>query len=275
MSFTFITALYETTRVHYDKRSFAEYRQWFENTLKIPVPMVIYTEEKNRDIVEKSRGSLPTKVFYTSLQEVPFYYTKGKVEEIIQKSRLDPTTNIYKLLQRYPHNLEFNCSDYIPIVNSKFEWIKQAIEQNYFNTDMFFWIDAGLSRFFHFDLSKYHFNTELINKIHTTNKIFLQIGKPKEYMDALNNKINMDDYIGSCTNFIMAGFLGGNKGIMYEICNMGSKLYFEEGLNKNRVDNEQAFFGYILQKYKNDIIAIEPHRYVDCHIYYMFCNQTI
>ena len=53
MSFTFITALYEIKREQHDKRSFAQYQEWFSKTLTLPFPLIIYTEEKNRYLIEQ------------------------------------------------------------------------------------------------------------------------------------------------------------------------------------------------------------------------------
>ena len=44
---------------------------------------------------------------------------------------------------------------YSIIQYSKFEWLKTAIEENPFNSDFFFWLDAGGSRFFEdYDLNQ-------------------------------------------------------------------------------------------------------------------------
>lgn len=72
MSFTFVTALYEINREVHDNRSFETYQTWFNKTLKVPVPFVIFTEEKNRVLIEKARHNMPTMVIYKDLKEFPF-----------------------------------------------------------------------------------------------------------------------------------------------------------------------------------------------------------
>jgi len=271
ISFTFVTALYECSRVNYDGRTFQEYQEWFKKTLTIPVPMVIYTEEKNRELVEKSRKSLPTKVFYTTLEEVPFFYTRAQVSEIIRNTKNDSETNLCKLLEKHPNHLEFNCMDYIPIINSKFVWMTEAIKQNWFHTEMFFWIDAGLSRFMDFDVSMPQWNRELIYQIHNHNRLYLQIGKENEFNELIHGHIKVEDTIGLSINFMMAGFWGGNRNFMLEICETGSKLYLEEFIGKNCVDNEQVLFGFLLKKYKNKLLSIPSYK--EYYNYYLFTGR--
>jgi len=265
MSFTFITALYEINRERHDSRSFQQYQEWFSKTLTIPVPMVIYTEEKNRQIIETVRKNVPTKVFYTKKDDIPFYYTVEKVKYIITESD-------FKNKILHPNALENNCFEYIPIINSKFVWMKESIQNNYFNTDMFFWIDAGLSRFMTFQISENKFNTKLIEYIHKHNKIYLQIGKEYELNDILQQPEKINDYIGKSVNFIMAGFWGGNKDIIYDICNKSANNYINEYINKNRVDNEQTIIAFELPKYKENLLFVKPIVGKEYTNYYLFCD---
>jgi hypothetical protein len=272
MNFTFVTALYEIPRHLHDGRTFDMYQKWFSETLKIPVPMVIYTEEKNRTIIESARKNLPTKVIYSELNNVPFFHTKPVIESIIKNSPED--SNIKKLLNRVPNVLEFNCYDYIPIVNSKFVWMLDAVHNNFFNTDMFFWIDAGLSRFMAFDISIPSFNVKLIDKIHNENLLYMQIGRQDKLENILNGKESVESNIGNCVNFIMAGFWGGNKQMITDVCEMGKKLYFTEYIEKYRIDNEQVLFGFILQKFKTNLLLV-PNVRKEYLNYYVFCDQHI
>jgi len=263
MQFTFVTALYEIQREVHDARSFRQYQEWFAKTLTIPFPMVIYTEDKNRSIVETVRKDLPTKVFYTTLEEVPFYYTVDSVKRIL-------TDTEFKDRIMHPRALENNCYEYIPIIHSKFKWMMDAIENNYFQTDLFFWIDAGLSRFANFDISSPIYNEELIR--HLQHKVYMQIGRLHELQDILENPQKAESYIGQTINFIMAGFWGGNKVILYDICKESAHNYIHEFIEKERVDNEQTLFAFILPKYKNDIIFINND--ITIKNYYVFCNKT-
>jgi hypothetical protein len=263
MSFTFVTALYEINREVHDNRSFETYQTWFNETLKVPVPFVIFTEEKNRVLIEKARHNMPTMVIYKDLKDFPFFNTLPSVESIIRTSNQHNNSK----------SLEFTCYDYIPLVNSKFVWMLDAINNNWFNTDMFFWIDAGLSRFMQFDMSLKKFNIQLISKLKEENLLYIQIGKMNELQYILNNQKLVDESIGYNVNFMMAGFWGGNTAFMQDVCELGKDLYHTEYINKNRVDNEQVLFGFILQKYKNQLLMAKNIYGKDYINYDLFCDQ--
>lgn len=264
MSFTFVTALYEIQREKYDKRSYNTYQEWFSRTLMIPVPMIIYTEEKNRGIVESIRKDLPTQTIYTPLDKVPLYYTVPSVKNIIEHTE-------FKYRIKHPNGLENKCYEYIPIINSKFKWLSDAIEENPFNTELFFWIDAGLSRFITFDIASNTFNYPLIASLNT--KVYFQIGKKKELTDILTNPSAINSYIGTNTNFIMAGFFGGNRELLLKICKEAYELYTTEYINKGQIDNEQTLIGYVLPKYKDLLYFIDSHPTQEYINYYIFCDR--
>tara|TARA_B110000285_G_scaffold178473_1_gene200730 strand:+ start:4660 stop:5466 length:807 start_codon:yes stop_codon:yes gene_type:complete len=267
MSFSFVTALYNINRDKYDGRNYKQYQEWFSKTLLVPVPMIIYTEEENRTLIENVRANLPTKVIYTKFEDIPFYNTRNNVKDII-------TNSDFKYKIKHPNGLENICYDYIPIVNSKFVWMKDAIKENYFNTDMYFWIDAGLSRFMKFNMDDNIFNTNLINELNNSNKLFIQIGKEKELSDLINETIKFEDCIGQNINFMMAGFWGGNADLVKEICEIGGQMYITEYINKKRVDNEQVIFGHIIKKYIKQIYLIRNTSRQEYINYYLFCNKV-
>ena len=249
MSFTFVTALYEIHREEHDNRSFSMYQEWFSKTLLIPFPLVIYTEEKNREMIERIRKDLPTRTIYTTLDEVPFYYTTPSVQHIIQNTD-------FKYRIKHPNGLENKCYEYIPVITSKFKWMMSAIE------------------FISFDITSQQYNTELIARLHANNLLYFQIGKEKELMDILHNPSHIESYIGTNTNFIMAGFFGGNKDILYTLCHRASKLYISEFMEKNQVDNEQTLIGYVLPDYKDKLYLVQNDSHQNYMNYYVFCNRV-
>jgi hypothetical protein len=263
MNFTFVTALYEINREVHDKRSFETYQRWFKKTLTVPVPLVIYTEEKNRSIIEEARQNMPTMVIYKNLKDFPFFNTYPSVETIVKTSGQVINSNA----------LEFTCYDYIPLVNSKFIWMLDAINNNWFNTDMFFWIDAGLSRFMQFDMSLKQFNMPLMATLKQNNLLYIQVGKADELEYILQNQKSVDESIGQNVNFMMAGFWGGNAPFVKEICELGIHLYQREYIDKNRIDNEQVLFGFILQTYKNRLFLVNNIYGKDYINYDIFCDQ--
>jgi len=267
-SFTFITALFDISREKHDGRSFSQYQEWFKRTLTIPAPMVIYTELKNKNIIEKYRRTdHPTQVIYSTLEEIPFYYTKNKVEDIIKNSD-------FKNRIQHPKGLENICFEYIPIVNSKFVWVSNAIKNNYFNTEMFFWIDAGLSRFMNFDISQDTFDRNLLKHLHENNKFYMQVGKKEEFEKVLRNEILFENAVGKNINFMMAGFWGGNKKNVLDVCEQGAKMYIEEYIEKNQVDNEQTIFCFILKNYIPNLCLVPNVPNQEYFNYCVFCGKN-
>ena len=143
MSATLVTALYDINRENDgDGRKFSEYLSWFKETLKIPTSMVVYVDPSLVDFVSESRKGLPTKIISQKLEEVPYYFLKNNIENIINSSE-------YKERISDPKRLECTNSLYSIIIFSKFQWVKRAIEEDHFNSDVFLWLDAGLSRLFY------------------------------------------------------------------------------------------------------------------------------
>ena len=59
---TFVSALFNIDRV--DGRKWDQYLKWFEETLKLQVPMVLFIEKDLQDFVDEKRGDLPTQTIY-------------------------------------------------------------------------------------------------------------------------------------------------------------------------------------------------------------------
>jgi hypothetical protein len=236
MDSTVITALYDIGRdKHGDGRSIDEYLKWFEKTLQLNVPMVIYTEEKFKNFVVEKRLNPNTHIVINPLNEIPYFKYKKQIEDIIE-------SNNYKLKMKDSHRVECVLSLYNIIQYSKFEWIVKAIDNNYFDTDYYFWLDAGASRFFE-DINYYNTwpnNYSILDK----NKFNIQGN-----INTLRYFYNWpgdDNYIWDCNCILCGGLFGGSK----EICKKISKdvnHYFEHYLNQSCVNNEQIILGILLK----------------------------
>jgi hypothetical protein len=84
--------------------------------------------------------------------------------------------------------------------------------------------------------------------------------------------MTLDESVGKNINYMMAGFWGGNAGILSEICKKGSQMYISEFINKEQVDNEQVTFAFILKDYRSNIQPIYPNG-IDYYNYYLFCYR--
>lgn len=142
MNTTIVTALYNIDReTKGDYRKWTDYLEWFKSTLQLNIPMIIFIPSYLKDFVTEHRpSSYKTKVIIQEQQDIPYAYLEPRIREILSNQS-------YK--QHIKDNKRVECIlPYYNIIQySKFKWLKHAVEENYFNSDYFFWMDAGISRF--------------------------------------------------------------------------------------------------------------------------------
>ena len=110
-----------------------DYIEKSRGTLQIPQYMVIYCSEELIEDVHKIRKEVgllnKTKIIKINLEDN--LYMADKLEKI--------RGNVAK------NNQPYNIPEYILAVNSRYGYIQNAIENNYFNTDYFAWVDFSAS----------------------------------------------------------------------------------------------------------------------------------
>jgi len=110
-----------------------DYIEKSRGTLQIPQCMVIYCSEELIEDVHKIRKEVgllnKTKIIKINLEDN--LYMADKLEKI--------RGNVAK------NNQPYNIPEYILAVNSRYGYIQNAIENNYFNTDYFAWVDFSAS----------------------------------------------------------------------------------------------------------------------------------
>ena len=143
---TFVSALFDIDRV--DGRKWDQYLKWFDVTLKLRVPMLLFITEDLQEFVDERRGDLPTKTVHITPEEIPYYHLKEPIQNILDSD--DFKNNISD-----PERIECKQAMYSVIQYSKFPWLDHAVKLNPFDSDVYFWLDAGGSRFFNnFDLTE-------------------------------------------------------------------------------------------------------------------------
>ena len=78
---TFVSALFDIDRV--DGRKWDQYLKWFDVTLKLRVPMLLFITEDLQEFVDERRGDLPTKTVHITSEEIPYYHLKEPIQEIL------------------------------------------------------------------------------------------------------------------------------------------------------------------------------------------------
>jgi len=102
-------------------------------TLQIPQYMVIYCSE---DIIDD----------VTKIREEAGLLHKTKIIKITLENNLYMADKLDKMRENVAkNNPPYDIPEYILAVNSRYGYIQNAIENNYFNTDYFAWVDFSAS----------------------------------------------------------------------------------------------------------------------------------
>ncbi|MBN2374680.1 hypothetical protein JXL19_12930 [bacterium] len=237
---TFITALFDIQRDEKgDGRNINQYLEWFKRTLKLNTPMIVYVESKFEDFVKQNRPlEYKTKIIIQRMEDLSYFKYKEHILRIINSKE-------YKAKIRHPDRIECILPEYDIIQYSKFGWLEEAVRINPFETDYFFWIDAGISRFFEdVNISDSYPGDKGI-KIIKTNKFIVQ-ARNDLYSYAIN-----DNFIWDSANLLIGTMFGGYKDIVLKIGNKINNLFENIMLKENNVNNEQLALALIWRDNKD------------------------
>lgn len=227
---TVVTALYNIDReTKGDGRKWSEYLEWFKQTLSLPLKMVIYVgEESLIEYINQYRiKDIPTKVIYQPLHEIPYAYYEGVFEKILN----DPK---YKNTIRSPDRVECKVPFYNIIQYSKFKWLEQIAILNPFDTDYFFWMDAGIGRFI-----PYCLRDKIKTNIHLpSSKLLIQ------HNNLLYHYPIHKQYLWDSQCLMCGTMFGGDESI---IRIMSDKIDYllRELVSSEWINNEQILIAYI------------------------------
>ncbi len=225
---TIVTALFNINRQHEgDGRPFNDYLKWLPETLSLSTNYVIYTEEGVVPYIPKKPN---IKVIVNTPDQIPLYKFRGHIGAILQ-------SEVYRSKIHNPKRVECVLPMYNIIQYSKFEWLKETINTNPFNSEYFYWMDAGCSRFFD-GLSKTFPNPDKL---------------PPKFLIQGNvntNRIPVDENYKWMADCILVGtFFGGPKEYVTKVSNLTLTFLEEEMLYNNMINNEQIALAYICKRY--------------------------
>lgn len=266
---TIVTGLLYIGRENADGRSMQDYVQWFADTLRIPAPMIIYCEPGLEDMVKHIRGNLPTKIILQNIFTSPFGWSYPKVESILKDEA-------FQRKMKHPNDITNRLPGYSIVTNNKFPWLWNAMEENPFGTDMFFWIDGGLSRFFKgFEPWNSEPHKQTITDLRNVKKLFCVIGGYKEeYIHNVYHgiKIPSEEIIGANLSVVMTGFFGGHISVMKEVCESVMQNYVVEMLEKNRIDHDQTSIFLHFQDNFEKYLLVPNHPQLDVFNFFLFAS---
>ena len=241
---TFVSALFDIDRV--DGRKWDQYLKWFDVTLKLRVPMLLFITEDLQEFVDERRGDLPTKTVHIKPEDIPYYHLKEPIQNILDSD--DFKNNISD-----PDRIECKQAMYSVIQYSKFPWLDQAVKINPFDSDVYFWLDAGGSRFFNnFDLTEPYPGEAAMEQLEDMGESFLIQMNCEYYADLYSADTLDENYLYDNRSYILGSMFGGHKNKIPQIVKMVDDVLMDKMIAENNVNNEQIALGYLVKKYPDD-----------------------
>ena len=256
MKVTFVSALFDIDRV--DGRKWEEYLKWFDITLKLRVPMVLFVTRDMQEFIDERRGDLfskneylKTQTLYQTVEDIPYYGFKDQIQEILDSDR-------YKNDMSDPERIECKQAMYPIIQYSKFPWLTQAAEMNPHDSDYFFWLDAGGSRFFEdYDLTQNYPSEEAKKALEEMGESFLVQMNTEYYTDLVNAKTLSTDYLYDNRSYVLGSMFGGHKKSIFKVCELVHDVLTKDMLANKTINNEQIALGYLIKKYPDEFSLYE------------------
>lgn len=227
---TIVTAFFDIHRdTKGDGRTLGEYMQWIEKTLQLNCNLFIVTEAKFVPFMKQKRPHA-TYIHEDTLENASYYKYLPRMKEILE-------SDTYKQRIAYPQRVECVLPEYNVIQYSKFGWLEEAIRVNPFQSDTFYWMDAGISRFF----GEIDLTLPYPRAIHTDQFII----QPRE--DVWSYPID-NSFIWKADNLFKGGMFGGKADII-SILSKKVEEVFQYMLSQQNVNNEQIAIALVWRRY--------------------------
>ena len=248
---TIVSALFNIEREGMDGRDWDEYLKWFEVTLQLKCPMTVFISEDLVDFVKEKRGKLPTEIIMQDVEEIPYYHLKDQIQEILDSGD-------YKSKMADPERIECKHAMYSVIQYSKFQWIKQAIQSASHESDYYFWLDAGGSRFFDgYDLNKVYPSDTAMESLEGMGESYLVQMNCDYYKDLYQaDKLSLD-YLWDNRSYVLGSMFGGHKNALPDLCQKVEDVLTDDMIANGNVNNEQIALGYLVKEYPDDFAIYE------------------
>jgi hypothetical protein len=232
-----VTAFFDIHRdTKGDGRTLDEYMQWIEKTLQLNCNLFIVTEAKFVPFMIAKRPSCyATYILEDTLENASYYKYLPRMKEILE-------SDAYKQRIAHPQRVECVLPEYNVIQYSKFGCLEQAMRLNPFYTDHFFWMDAGISRFFlDVDVSLPY------PRIIPSDKFIIQKRFDLE-------TFSMD--IWKADNVLKGTMFGGHKESVLVVSTKVEEM-FQNMLSQDNVNNEQIALAMVYHANKDLFFIVD------------------
>jgi hypothetical protein len=215
--------------------------------------MILFITEDLREFVEERRTDIPTEIIVQSVEEIPYYYLKDQLDSIIESEE-------YQEKISDPDRIECQHSMYSIVQYSKFKWLKEAIEENPFNSKFFFWMDAGASRFFEgYDLSQDYPSINAIEALNEMGDKFLLQMNMEYYKDLAQASTLPDEYLLDNRSYVLGSMFGGGKNSLLKVGSDVEDILLNKMIANEFVNNEQIALGYLVKQNEDDFEVFERY----------------
>ncbi len=238
---TVVTACYDLTKYHNKSRNRNEIISNITPLMQIPCYLVIYCNSCMYDNIKSLRGQYNllhiTKIIVQELEDT---WAGINLLDKIKYNR-----NIY-----WPTKDERTCSETHALTCNKFDFVYQAIINNYFNTNKFAWIDVFVGQNF-CRLSEGITTNVFLNILaNTSDKFHIQIlnVQDKKYKLDYNKK----EYYNTYPWLVCGGFFTTSSIIGLNILNRLKEIALNT-TNLGFGHGEEQFYLEVLDEFYNDI----------------------
>jgi hypothetical protein len=245
---TLVTGLWNIKRDELSEgwsRSFQHYLDKFEQLLQVENPMIIFGDSELESFVFKHRNRENT-LFITRNQD----WFKNEFYDKIQSIRTNPEW--FNLSGWLSESTQAKLEMYNPLVMSKVFLLNDARIMDPFNSDMMFWIDAGLTNTVH---PGYFTHDKVLDKLSKYISKFSFVCFPYNAETEIHgfeyNRLN--NIAGDKVNKVArGGFFGGPKHTIGDINGIYYNL-LQSTLNEGLMGTEESIFSIMCYKH-SDIV---------------------
>jgi hypothetical protein len=252
MSITLVTGLWNIKRDELTQgwsRSFQHYLDKFEQLLKVDNPMIIFGDSELESFVFNHRSRENTS-FITRSQD----WFKNEFYNKIQEIRNSP--DWYNQSGWLPESTQARLDMYNPLVMSKMFLLNDARILDPFDSEMMFWIDAGLTNTVH---PGYFTHDKVLEKLPKYISKFSFVCFPYDANNEIHgfeyNKLN--SIAESKVNKVArGGFFGGTKQSIDDINGVYYNL-LKTTLDEGYMGTEESIFSIMVYKHSDLINYFE------------------
>jgi hypothetical protein len=242
---TIVTALFDIGRDTWDSYnlSYGSYLHWMRSLLMYDNQMVIFTDEKLLDEIKKNR------LFADSKFEKTIFVVSDVSEIMSYKLYHD---RIKKIMESpdFQTKKQFNVPEmtkplYNVVIFNKIFYINECIQKNYFNSDFYVWMDAGVLRDDIYEVVSDWPNLEKINNKYSDKITFFSHEEQIPYIEPYLHLVSQYRFIHGGSFFVP------NNGCITDFIKDFTDL-IEKYLNEGYVGSEEKYYDFCYLKKPNN-----------------------